>query len=96
LEHHTATHEPPAEQRRSIEEECAFIASLKAIEQQSVLKVESVGIWRGLTVKEIDEYAFEEVQSDSVLLREGWDTLLGLVHKNRGSIGLVSVNWSAV
>ena len=95
MEHYTATYEPQAEQRRSIQEECAFLESLKGIEQRSVRRVEDSGVFRGLTAKEIDEYAFEEVQSGGVLLREGWDMLLALVHQNGGSVGLISVNWSA-
>jgi 2-hydroxy-3-keto-5-methylthiopentenyl-1-phosphate phosphatase len=96
MEHHVVTYEPQAEQRRSIEEECAFLASLKEIEQRSVHRVETAGIFRGMTVKDIDEYALEEVQSGGVLFREGWDTLLALVHRDGGSIGLISANWSAV
>jgi len=96
MEHHMAIYEPQAERRSSIEEECAFLASVKEVEQRSVCRVENAGIFRGLTVKDIDEYAFKEVQTGSVLLREGWDTLLALVHENGGSIGLISVNWSVV
>ena len=96
LEHHAVTYEPQAKQRRSIEEECAFLASLNEIEQRSVRRVETAGIFKGLTVKEVDKYALEEVQSGGVLLRDGWDGLLGLVHRDGGSIGLISANWSAV
>jgi len=96
MEHHAVTYEPQAKQRRSVEEECSFLASLKEIEQRSVRRVETAGIFRGLTVKEIDEYALEEVQSGGVLLRDGWDRLLALVHRDGGSIGLISANWSAV
>ena len=57
----------------------------------------NAGIFRGSRVKETDEYGFEEVQSGgSCLLHEGWGTLLGHVHQIGGSIGLISVNWSAV
>ena len=96
LEHHAVTYEPQAKQRRSIEEECAFLASLNEIEQRSVRRVETAGIFKGLTVEEVDKYALEEVQSGGVLLRDGWDGLLALVHRDGGSIGLISANWSAV
>ena len=96
MEHHAVTYEPHAKQRRSIEEECAFLASLNEVEQRSVRRVETAGIFKCLTVEEIDKYALEEVQSGGVLLREGWDTLLALVHRGGGSIGLISANWSAV
>ena len=73
MERHAVTYEPHAKQRRSIEEECAFLSSLDEIEQRSVRRVEAVGVFRGLTVKEIvhDEHALEEVQSGGVLLHEG-------------------------
>lgn len=96
MEHHAVTYEPQAKQRRSIEKECAFLASLKEIEQRSVRRVETAGIFRGLTVQAIDKYALEEVQSGGVLFRDGWDTMLALVHRDGGSIGLISANWSAV
>lgn len=96
MEHHAVTYEPQAKQRRSIEEECAFLASLKEIERRSVRRVETAGIFRGLTVQAIDKYALEEVQSGGVLFRDGWDTMLALVHRDGGSIGLISANWSAV
>ena len=94
--HHVVTYEPQAKQRRGIEEECAFLASLTEIEQRSVRRVETAGIFKGLTVEEVNKYALEEVQSGGVLLRDGWDTLLALVHRDGGSIGLISANWSAV
>src|SRR5258706_1337443 len=96
MEHHGGTYEPQTKQRRSIEEECAFLGSLNEVEQRSVRRVETAGIFKCLALEEVDRYALEEVQSGGVLLRGGWDTLLGLAHRDGGSIGLISANWSAV
>jgi len=46
MERHAVTYEPHAKQRRSIEEECAFLSSLDEIEQRIVRRVEAADVFR--------------------------------------------------
>jgi thiamine phosphate phosphatase / amino-HMP aminohydrolase len=104
---HEKSYSPSREQRKTIAEESAWLASLDVVENRSFRRVQDAGIFASVTKSDILSAANRAVRSQSLSLRGGWTKLLfeGVVepprppHLNLGRDGvrfhILSVNWSA-
>ncbi|KAJ9663467.1 hypothetical protein H2201_005675 [Coniosporium apollinis] len=103
---HARSYRPETAARTTLAAEAAWLASLKEVEERSVRRVEEAGVFRGVTVRDVEDGAKEVMEKGDVELRRGWEGvfLLGgergaLVEGRAGAVGLdvsiVSVNWSA-
>jgi len=78
--------------RTTLEEELAYLASLKPVEQASVKRVERSALFRGVTDSEIRYQArFARMRNPDALR-----TLVGKAMDRGTKVGVVSVTWSAV
>jgi len=96
---HVSTYNPTRVDRKSIEQESAWLASLDGIEKASAQRVRKAGLFDCISVCDVVNGAKEAIQDRKVELREGWLELLcaPLRHSKGCKIsrtGIISVNWS--
>ncbi|KAF1984640.1 hypothetical protein K402DRAFT_395656 [Aulographum hederae CBS 113979] len=101
---HVAAYHPPASQRTSVEQESAWLASLRRVEVRSLRRVEEAGVFERVTGGMVEEGAAGAVEREDVRLRKGWLDVLRLacgagVRERDGEEGnvklsILSVNWS--
>ncbi|KAK4963866.1 hypothetical protein LTR66_012609 [Elasticomyces elasticus] len=100
---HEAAYRPRSEERKTVKQEGAWLASLAPIENASVGRVAESGLFRGVTAADVDDIAYQAVYGTTlpeeltVRLRKGWSALVRKFCQERGSLGTVrilSVNWS--
>ncbi|KAF2842831.1 hypothetical protein M501DRAFT_922655, partial [Patellaria atrata CBS 101060] len=93
---HAASYRPTPEDRRTIEQEIAWFASLESVEHRSVERVEQQKLLAGVTSADIKRAAGDAIASGEVRLREGWQEMLVGLYRRRKSvrIAILSVNWS--
>ncbi len=80
----------------TISEEKRLLAHMRPVEQRSLDRVSSSGIFAGLTRQAIDAGARQAINSRAVQLRNGFTDFFKYVRNNRqkDEIVLLSVNWS--
>lgn len=88
---HESTYVPKKEDRSSVEDEAAWLASLVEVERRSVERAEETRIFRGVSKDDVDSVARQAIESGALLLREGWKTLF---ESTECKITIISVNWS--
>ena len=96
---HVSNYNPTRVDRKSIEQESAWLASLDVIEKASAQRVRKAGLFHCVSVIDVMNAAKEAIQDRKVELREGWLELLcaPLRHSKGCKIsrtGIISVNWS--
>lgn len=96
---HVSTYNPTRVNRKSVEQESAWLASLDAVEKASVQRVFDAGLFNSVSVYDIENAAKEAVQDGKVELREGWlELLYAPLRYPEGSkisrVEIISVNWS--
>lgn len=96
---HVSTYNPTRVNRKSVEQESAWLASLDAVEKASVQRVCDAGLFNSVSVYDIENAAKEAVQDGKVELREGWlELLYAPLRYPEGSkisrVEIISVNWS--
>ncbi|KAI4175155.1 MAG: hypothetical protein LQ343_001916 [Gyalolechia ehrenbergii] len=91
---HSNAYTPCAAERNSIEQELAWLESLRYVEGKSMERVEAGGIFRGVRKKDVQRAADEAVREGKVVLRKGWERLIDRVVSANGEVGIVSVGWS--
>ncbi|KAJ4987185.1 hypothetical protein SVAN01_07337 [Stagonosporopsis vannaccii] len=80
---------------RNIVEEQQLLRAMKSVEQASLDRVSSSGIFAGLTKRLLEEGARNVVDSKKVEIRTGFtDFLHSIQEKGRDRLDLLSVNWS--
>ncbi|KAI9890482.1 MAG: hypothetical protein M1814_003966 [Vezdaea aestivalis] len=89
-----AVHLPPFPNPASLQEEFKNIASRLSVERASVLRVEQVGLFRGVTAEGLRRAGREATSSGQVKIRNGVADCVKSVLSMGGAIGVVSVNWS--
>ncbi|KAI9704378.1 MAG: hypothetical protein M1836_007241 [Candelina mexicana] len=94
MQAHQKRYRPEAQERRSVADELAYLASLEDVERASVQRVEGARIFQGVTKAAIDSAAQEAVREGAVKLRLGWTDLVDKVRRRNGYMAIVSVNWS--
>lgn len=96
LEAHNSSYEPAKAARTTIEQESAYLASLKAVEVASVRRVDEAGIFANVTTELLMGTA-EALRSGEVEMREGWEHFFEILPKEPNHLltAIVTVNWSA-
>jgi len=103
LENHTQSYVPKPEDRATVEQELAWLESLRSVEQESIKRVEESGLFTGLTRETIWKGAFEAVRGrgdpteervPGVDVRPFAKECIQHVLSRGGSIHIISVNWS--
>jgi len=98
-DNHVSTYNPTRGNRRFIDEESAWLASLDAVEKASAQRVRNAGLFGGVSAYDVENAAREAIQNRKVELREGWRELLcaPLWYPEGSTISgveIISVNWS--
>jgi hypothetical protein len=100
LKSHDASYVPRKDQRKSIEEECSYLASLKQIEQDSLKRVGEAGVFQGVTAADLRHGAEDALETGRIEMRPGWEELFKLNGYGdlQGECALnpeiITVNWS--
>lgn len=103
---HQESYSPSKDQRKTIEEESAWLESLLEVETLSVKRVRDAGLFQGVNKNDMLDAATEALGNGNVQLREGWTDLFfsGLsppgdrvpaMGRDGFRFHIVSVNWSA-
>lgn len=95
---HLSQYEPKASARTTLDQERQWLASLTPVENQSVRRVESSGIFRGVTSRHVEHVARKSLKTGDLQLRSQWDvflqSLLASSHGLPNKVSILSVNWS--
>ncbi|KAK0751687.1 hypothetical protein B0T18DRAFT_435971 [Schizothecium vesticola] len=91
---HVAAYRPAEADRRTVDEELAFLESLKPVEQMSLARVDVSGVFAGFGKGEFEGFGQEAVGSGEVKVRGGFGGFVGEVMRRGAGVGVVSVNWS--
>ncbi|KAI5237163.1 hypothetical protein E4T43_08157 [Aureobasidium subglaciale] len=93
---HATQYYPQSTARTTIDQERQWLASLVPVEDKSVRRVESSGIFKGVKAGHVDHIATSSVRNADLRLRNHWDSLFRTVLSNPSNqISILSVNWSA-
>ncbi|KAH6611011.1 had-like domain [Trichoderma cornu-damae] len=85
---------PPAKERRSPQEELAYLSSLRDTEHASLERVDESGLFSGLTRQDLFRMGRDRVCSGSVTIRDGFVEMIDLARRNGWHVSVLSVNWS--
>ncbi|KAL7932631.1 HAD-like domain-containing protein [Trichoderma chlorosporum] len=85
---------PPSQERRSPDQELAYLSSLKDTENASLDRVDSSGLFKGLTSQDLFQMGRDQVSSGAVVVREGFLEMLEMARENGWHVAVISVNWS--
>jgi hypothetical protein len=93
---HASRYEPTTSTRTTLNQERQWLASLASIENKSVHRVESSGIFKHVKASHVGHIAASSVKSGDLQLRSHWNSLIYTLLSNPSNkIGILSVNWSA-
>lgn len=93
---HANHYEPITSARTTLDQERKWLASLAPIENSSVHRVESSGIFKRVKASHVDHIAASSIRSGDLQLRSHWDSLFNtLLADPSNKISILSVNWSA-
>jgi hypothetical protein len=93
---HAARYEPITSARTTFDQERQWLASLASIENKSVHRVESSGIFKHVKASHVDHIAASSIKSGNLQLRSHWNSLLYTLLSNPSNkVSILSVNWSA-
>jgi hypothetical protein len=59
-----------------IAEESEWLSSLKYVEERSVMRAKTVGILKGVTMRDVKRGATHAILNNEVQLRDGWVEIL--------------------
>lgn len=91
---HVAAYRPVEADRKTAEEELAFLESFKQVERASLARVDASGVFAGFGKGEFEGFGREALESGEVKVRDGFGRFVKDVMGRGGEVGLVSVNWS--
>jgi hypothetical protein len=93
---HATRYEPITSARTTLDQERQWLASLASIENKSVHRVESSGIFKHVKASHVDHIAASSVKNGDLQLRSHWNSLIyTLLSDPSNKISILSVNWSA-
>jgi hypothetical protein len=100
---HERAYRPSKENRRTAIEESAWLASLSAVENRSIKRVEAAGIFKAVREEDIRRAGHDAIANRTIELRNGFMDLLSHIFGDKlaedGSsieLSVLSVNWSAL
>lgn len=91
---HAASYRLQKSDRRSIDQELAWLESLVDVERASIERVEAAGIFTDVTTVDVQAAAVQAAEKDEMRLRPGLVELLEALTQTKGSASIISVNWS--
>ncbi|KAL8936205.1 MAG: hypothetical protein Q9211_004298 [Gyalolechia sp. 1 TL-2023] len=91
---HRSAYKPQAIERNSVEQELAWLESLRDVERRSTERAESAGVFCGVQEGDVQRAAEDAIKEGKVILRKGWDRLVNRVLPGNAEVGIVSVGWS--
>lgn len=91
---HVAAYRPVEADRKTAEEELAFLESFKPVERASLARVGASGVFAGFGRGFFEGFGREAVGSGEVRVRDGFGGFAKEVMGKGGGVGVVSVNWS--
>ncbi|KAL8638738.1 MAG: hypothetical protein Q9228_004137 [Teloschistes exilis] len=97
--HHTHAYLPPAPLRKTLEQETAWLESLRDVERESYERVEGSGVFKSVRAKDMLQGAEAAVKCGQLRMRDGWTRVMGMARRRGGEgrggkVGVVSVGWS--
>lgn len=90
---HQSQYTPKSDQRRTLQAEREWLASLRPVEAFGAQTAESTKVFRGVTASDVESAAKIAVETDSMTLRPGLPELLRYAMP-RSRTTILSVNWS--
>lgn len=94
FEAHKASYTPSAAERRSLDEERQFLASMGTVEEASIQRVHQLGVFQGLDKETLRKVGQEAVRNGDVVVRAGFWDLLALAESRGWDVSVLSINWS--
>lgn len=91
---HCDGYEQPEHERSCVPDELRFLSGSKKVEEASLARVETSGVFRGLTASDLRQAGVDAVSQGRVKLRQGFPELLDLATRRGWPVGVISVNWS--
>lgn len=85
---------PPEHERRSPQQELAYLSSLKDTENASLDRVDTSGLFSGLTRQDLFQMGRDQVCGGSIAIRDGFVEMVELARENGWLVSVLSVNWS--
>jgi thiamine phosphate phosphatase / amino-HMP aminohydrolase len=98
---HKEKYVPRSDQRKTIEEESAWLASLVHIERRSYMRFKAENTFFNLNHGELQFGVSKALKDGCLIMRPAWNNLLSLceqakINNDQFSIAILSVNWSAI
>lgn len=91
---YSAGYEVPEAERRTAEEELAFLGGSGDVERASLKRIRQSGVFRGLEEKQLFEMGRGAASDGTIALRDGAGELMRLAGERGWTVGVISVNWS--
>ncbi|CAD0110256.1 unnamed protein product [Aureobasidium uvarum] len=93
---HVSHYEPITSARTTLDQERQWLASLTPIENKSVQRVESSGMFKNVKSGHVDHIAASSIKNGDLQLRSNWNALFDTVLSSpSNAVSILSVNWSA-
>jgi thiamine phosphate phosphatase / amino-HMP aminohydrolase len=98
---HKDSYVPKLEQRKSIEQESSWLASLQPIERRSFERFKKLDLFGGVSEERMFAESSKAVRDQKVILRHGWEALFMLAVDEPNavdvalSLSILSVSWSS-
>ena len=101
LRTYDVSYHPKEEDRRSLDQELAYLNGLEHVERASIHRIEEVGLFKDISDDHVRRVAAKAVENGEIQLRKGWKTCLQLIQRQedygiRGNVSIISVAWSAL
>lgn len=85
---------PAAGERRTVEDEAAYLEGSKGLEMASLERVGGCGVFAGLTREDLFGMGAEARRRGDVVIRRGFEDVVALAEREGWETGIISVNWS--
>lgn len=89
-----ASFEPAESARSNVDQELKFLAGLKGVEEASLARVASSGVFSRLERADLFQMGADSVRNGDVVVRGGFQELVALAEERGWGVSIVSVNWS--
>lgn len=93
-QNHKESYTPGEEDRRSVQDEVDYLAGLRSVESASLDRVDSSGVFAGLTPTGLFQMGVDALESKKVIIREGFREIIDLAREQGWVVGIISANWS--
>lgn len=93
--HYATSHRPVEAERTSVAQEVRFLAGMKRVEEASLDRVGSSGVFAGLKPEELYRMGVDAVDNGRVVIRDGFKEIVELAGQRGWQTDIISVNWSS-